>query len=471
MQHKSLVISLVAAGTILPSILPSISDAQSMPAGQVSHRMANKAVSSDATVDTNAAILQAKTNMTASKVAGAAATLSSGNAASDISSQQSALGAASQAAWNKVVAMDSDYPADSPNSMTAARAVAAAIKDNMGLSDAKKAAMAAKAAADEIYGTNPADKVQDVTAQIVAALDSLRCSYNTGSSAATKNDPQYQYQYRTWFPLIGPGCTNVAILGFFSANKAAETANNVKYLYNAQQSASQVTGDLVSATFAPGIQAVFAGTATAGPGESSSSTTSVTSGGTAGSTSSGSATPTDSIATSVAKIETGGDFNVRFPAPILYHSGGHYRVTGFTSPNVGFNINGFSGQNTITQATEYSFNVPLEFYAQTQSIDPTSDGIASAVLFLDLKPAAEVISSDLAQKIGLTGSRGFFLGQAAVGIEFSQSFRISFQYVYGPRQVYQTNTSTGSPTTTSSRIGGFHLAVSFSPQKSKTSAK
>jgi hypothetical protein len=341
MQNRSLVIALLAAAVTLPSISPSISNAQSMPAGQVSHRMAAQSTS-----------------------------------------------------------------------------------------------------------------IQNAAPTVASTTSSDRC---TANSPTDMTKPAFNY--KPWFPLIGPGCTNAAILNFFGVNGSTEAASNVKYIYNAQQSASQVNADLVTATFAPGFQAVFAGTTTAGSSQTTPSST--------GTSGTGSSTTTDSVATAVSKIEAGGDFNVRFPAPLYYRNTTHGSITSLSSPNVGFNINGLSSQNTITQATEYSFNVPLEVYAQTKSIDSSSNGTASAVLFLDLKPAAEVISSDLARKIGLTGSRGFFIGQAAVGIEFSQSFRISFQYLYGPQQIYQTTTSTGSSTTTSSRIGGFHLAVSFSPQKSK----
>jgi hypothetical protein len=114
-----------------------------------------------------------------------------------------------------------------------------------------------------------------------------------------------------------------------------------------------------------------------------------------------------------------------------------------------------------------SVNVPFELYSQFFSIDKDSDNNPAAIFFFDAKPAAEVISSALANKIGLTGSRGFFLGQATPGIEFSKNIRISFQYIYGPQQVYKSTTSTGSTATTSSHIGGFHLSVSFSP-KSKS---
>lgn len=273
------------------------------------------------------------------------------------------------------------------------------------------------------------------------------------------------FLYRPWFPVTGPGCGNEAIFNFFAVSGNAEAASNVKYLYNAQQSTSQITADLLTATFPLGFQAVLAGTATAGSSQPATSTPS--SGSVRAVRSDTQATDpgsTDSVTTAVAKIQAGGDFNLRFPSPIYYKMGDRYGMQVFTSPNVGFNIDKFGAQSTITESTEYSVNVPLEFYAQTRSIDSTSGGMSSAILFLDVKPAAELISSQLAKKIGLTSERGFFLGQASLGLEFAQSFRISLQYLYGPEQIYVTPDSSG---TTKSRIGGFHLAVSFSPQKSK----
>jgi hypothetical protein len=215
---------------------------------------------------------------------------------------------------------------------------------------------------------------------------------------------------------------------------------------------------LFTATFPLGFQAVLAGTATAGASQS----TPTSSGGTTTTTT----TQTDSVATAVSKIENGGDFNLRFPFPIVSHFGQGYAVDGRILPNLGFNINKFGAQDTITESTEYTFNAPFELYGQTTSIDPNNP----AIVFIDLKPSAEVISSALAQSIGITGSRAFFLGEAAVGIEFAQKVRVSLQYFVGPHQIYQTTSSTGA-TTTATHIGGFHLAVSFSPQKPSSSTK
>jgi hypothetical protein len=170
----------------------------------------------------------------------------------------------------------------------------------------------------------------------------------------------------------------------------------------------------------------------------------------------------------MAKLQAGGDFNVSFPMPWLYAANTKQSMSGYFTPNVGFNINGFSGQNTITQATEYSINLPAEFYGQLYSIEKSSNGLPAASLFIDLRPAGEVISTQLAKTIGPGNSKFFFLGQAAVGIELAQSIRISFQYAYSPKRIFQPNPASGLSSPTQS-VNGFHLAVSFSPQNAKKS--
>lgn len=291
--------------------------------------------------------------------------------------------------------------------------------------------------------------VKSVSGSDTASAKSGRCRYDT----ANPNNKS-AYTYGTWFPTLGTGCLSPIILNYFGVEKSAVGSNGVQYLYNAQQSTSQVNADLFTATFPLGFQAVLAGTATAG----SSQTTPTTSSGTSNTISS--TTQTDSVSTAVSKIENGGDFNLRFPFPVVSHFGQGYALDGRFLPNLGFNINKFGAQDTITESTEYTFNVPFEFYGQTTSIDPNNP----AILFIDLKPSGEIISSALAQSIGLTGSRAFFLGEAAVGVEFAQKVRVSLQYFVGPHQFYQTVSSTGT-TTTATHIGGFHLAVSFAPQK------
>ena len=265
------------------------------------------------------------------------------------------------------------------------------------------------------------------------------------------------YSFRLWFPTAG--CIPDGITDFFKVSGSISIINTVQYLYNPNQSTNQVNADFFTATFPLGFQAVFSGTATAGSSQPAGTSTSTTS------TSTTSTGTTDSVSTAVSKLEQGGDFNVRFPFPFLYHVANGYGVYMLSSPSVGFNVSGLSGQNTITESTEYNLNLPIELYAQTASIEQTA-GVSNALLYADVKPAIELVSPAFATAIGLKSNRYFSLVQAAAGLEFSGSVRVGFQYFFGPSQVYQVPTATGT-TTKTGKVGGIHLVVSFSPSKSK----
>ena len=212
---------------------------------------------------------------------------------------------------------------------------------------------------------------------------------NSKCSAPTAADKSGSYTYPAWFPLWWKGChSDLQVQNFFKESGPINAGEAAKYLYNAQQSASVINADLLTATFQPGLQAVLAGSATSGSGNSTSNSTPTSSavaprasGSTSSSTTS---TSSDSVATAVSKLENGGDFNMRFPLPLLWTKNGSASVSGQLTPNLGFSVNGLSAQNTITDSTQYTLNIPLEFYGQLASTQSSS---TPAVLFLDVKPA------------------------------------------------------------------------------------
>ncbi len=292
--------------------------------------------------------------------------------------------------------------------------------------------------------SNPTAKTQAQTAISTAAASAAPqpCTKNSDGS----------YTFKLWLPVAG--CSNDAINDFFKVSGGLSVANTVGYLYNPNQSTNQISSDLFTATFSQGFQAILSGTATQGSSQPSSTSTSASS--------------TDSVSTAVSKLEQGGDFNIRFPYPILYHVTSNSGVYVLGSPNIGFMVNGSSGQNTITQSTQYNVNVPLEFYAETTSVQPQgSTQSGNVVMYLDVKPAVEIVSPAFASAIGLTSNRYFFLGQASAGLSFNKSMRVGFQYYFGPSQVYQVPSTTGT-TTKTGKVGGVHLVVTFSPNKSKS---
>jgi hypothetical protein len=134
-------------------------------------------------------------------------------------------------------------------------------------------------------------------------------------------------------------------------------------------------------------------------------------------------------------------------------------------PNLGFTINGISGQNTITESTQYTWGLPLEIQGVFASYKSSS---TQASFFFDAKGGPDILSMPLAQKLG-TG-RVFLVGQVAAGIVFASNVRVGFQYFFGPSNAYcTTGSSTCTPPTPGTPgFNGFHLVLSFSPVKSKS---
>jgi len=261
-----------------------------------------------------------------------------------------------------------------------------------------------------------------------------------------------EYRFKSWLPLVGLGCNDAAVLAYYNVGKTTTIANQAQYLYNAAQSTSQVNADLLTTTFSGGIQVVLAGTATAGSSQPAAA---------ANGTASTTATPTDSVATAVAKLEQGGDFNLRLAYPLAQYAGPKLHYTMSLFPNLGFAVNGLSSQATITESTDYTGNIPLEFYSELGSIPNAG---TAAVMYADAKMGGEFLTSDLASKIGTNST--FFLGQFSAGIEFEKSLRIGFQYFVGPKQAYCVPNTTGCTAVTGS-MSGVHLVVSFNPSFNK----
>lgn len=273
-----------------------------------------------------------------------------------------------------------------------------------------------------------------------------------GCVVTSFSDGKPSYTYQIWFPLAHSGCTDAAVLYYYNVGHTATVAKQAQFIYNAAQSTNQVNADLLTSTFPGGFQVVLAGTATSG-----SSTPNTAAGGSTPATGT-----TESVDTAVARLQQGGDFNVRFAYPIASYSGsrGGFQISMF--PNLGFSVNGLSSQNTITESTEYSGNIPVEFYGEFGSI-PNSG--TAAILFLDAKIGGEFVTPDFATKIGTPKS--FFLGQFAAGIEFAKSVRIGFQYFMGPKQAYCQANSSGGCTAVTGGMSGIHLVTSFTPPPSK----
>ena len=270
-----------------------------------------------------------------------------------------------------------------------------------------------------------------------------------------------KYYYRLWLPLFSANCAKkddqnqdgAATINFFTVAKQAVIANQVQYMFNAKQSTNQVTGDVFTGTF-PGFQAILSGTATAG----SSQPAPVAAGSSAGQQ----PMQTDSVATTVAKLQSGGDFNVRFPLPLARAIPEHQGFDLRFSPNVGFNVNGLTSTATVTESTQYAVNLPLEAYYELGSYENTG-GVSDVQFYLDARYGGELISTALKTAIGVP-DRIFQIGQASAGIVFMGNIRLGFQYFIGPKQSYTVPNASGTGTApVTGSMSGLHLVVSYNP--------
>jgi hypothetical protein len=344
-------------------------------------------------------------------------------------------------------------------------------------SDCSKAASASGASAPVVWNasTNAATAAANATAAYQYVVNALhpvldvsnqRCQLN---GVDNNNNPTYSF--KSAFPLVGKGCKADEVKYYYQVPNSFTLVNQAKYLYNPTLSTNQVNADLLTTTFYPGFQIVLAATATAGTSQAastSSTTTTPSSFRSHDDTSTTTTNPaaTDSVATTISKLESGGDFNLRAQYPLANFASAGGTISGFVNfiPNVGFMVNGLSGQNTITNVTNYAFNLPLEAYVEFASI-PGIANQTSAVLYGDVRYGGEFISDAMKQATGLGSIFG--IGAAAFGIEFANSIRLGGQYYFGPNAAYCTPTAAGACTPETTAIKGFRLAVAFSPTKSK----
>lgn len=278
---------------------------------------------------------------------------------------------------------------------------------------------------------------------------------------------QFDFKFRNVFPASNNPCGQAGVLAFFNVTKSATFGNTMQYLYNPKVGDSQVSSDLITATFPQGFQLVLSGTGTIPTDQSGTQPAQTTPAASAAQTTS------DPVAIAVQKIESGGDFNTRFSFPILSTPPGTTAWSTYLQPSVGIVLGNTSSQSNSSGAqvvysssNQYVIVLPVESYFETTSITgDNSNGLSTATLFADVRYGGRVLSPSYAKTVGIP-SRVFQLGQASAGVDVAGSFRLGFQYYFGgPRQAYTLATPGGQTSTVDSSIKGFHIVFSYSPKK------
>jgi hypothetical protein len=318
--------------------------------------------------------------------------------------------------------------------------------------------------ADAINGANKADPNQPAEVLVKAALNVTPHVTNVNCNAVYNSDTkQFDYQASVFLPATRNPCGQAGVLAFFNVTKNATFGNTVSYLYNPKVGANQFSSDLITAVFPQGFQVVLAGTGTVPSGQSSSGAT----------TPPASQTTSDPVALAVQKIESGGDFNLRFSFPVLSTLPKSTVWSTYLQPSIGFVLGNTSTQSNTAGAqvqysssNQYVISLPFESYFATSSITgDNSNGLTTATLFADLRYGGNILSPEYQKTIGIP-NRIFQLGQASAGINFAGSFRIGVQYFFGgPKQAYVLANASGQTTNVNTSIKGFHMVLTYSPKK------
>ena len=251
-----------------------------------------------------------------------------------------------------------------------------------------------------------------------------------------------------YFPLWHKGEDVVEC--FYNESKAVAPLNEVKFLYGFGGGDSKtLSSDLASIQFPGGLQANLGQSVTMGTSTSTAVTTTTTP--TGGSpTQTTSMLTTDTPATTISKIEQGGDLFVRFEYPLLYDNKQNWGGMVFAVPRFAGDFSGFGSEATITQANDYNFNVSIEAYGEWRAFQ---DG---GLMYADLRTGVQYIQPEVAQKLGLGSQNKFGLTQFAAGIEFAKLVRFGFQRFIGP---------SGAFGVAQSELSKWHLVLSLVPKK------
>jgi hypothetical protein len=249
---------------------------------------------------------------------------------------------------------------------------------------------------------------------------------------------------RWWLPLNFKSHTEKDVQCFFNTSGPVLPITQANFAYGFGSSASTISVDMISQQFSPGFQ-ISIGSSIAGQAPSSSSS------------SNGSTPPTsqttpgqETTAQAIQQLQNGGDFYVRGIYPLLYGTNNNQKLSGFVAavPRLGFNIAGMTAQSTLTESTEYNWNISAEAYGQIQAIGNTG------FVYGDIKTGYQYIQPDFATSVGLGPKNNFLLSTVAAGVQFNGFARIGFQYSRGPAQL----SSIGQ-----NDFNKFHLVIQLSP--------
>jgi hypothetical protein len=220
------------------------------------------------------------------------------------------------------------------------------------------------------------------------------------------------------------------ILDFYQRSQSFNAADQVQFLYGfGAQKRKGLSADLFALFFPGGVRVALGSTVTATDGDDE-------------------ATP-ETPEQAVQRIRDGGDMYVTAVYPLLAKSTSVLSTSVFMAPRLNFVFDGFGGADTVTEASEHTFNVGAEWYLEFKDLE----GLGKAFTFWRL--GYQQVSDAFQQATHLE-SAGFAVSQFAVGFVFNDLIRVSGQRFTAPPAAAGLSAE---------KLRGWHLVVQLAPKR------
>jgi hypothetical protein len=273
-------------------------------------------------------------------------------------------------------------------------------------------------------------------------------------SAAQQSPPNSQCPAdtycRIWLPLNRGDVSIKAIHDFFNSGTSnISFLNQVQYLYGFGGGTNSLSSDMIGGATGFGMHGSVGTTVTATPSTSSTPNNSVPI-----------TSPTPEQA--IQQLETGGELYIKGLWPIVNvttpaKTDGNSTLIIAVQPKLNLNFNGFGGQNTLTEATEYNWNGSLIGNYQ-YPFNPDNASLPVS-FYADGQFGYQGVLVAFARQVGLDNKLNFLLSQVTFGFNFA-GFRIGGQRFFGPAAAYG---ATGV-----NNFSKWHLVLQFSPHAQKS---
>jgi hypothetical protein len=234
------------------------------------------------------------------------------------------------------------------------------------------------------------------------------------------------------------------VKGFYGTQSSFIPVDQVQFLYGFGAQKKGLAADFATLIFPKGWRVSAGMSVTSSGGSTTTVTTTTTT-----TTGTGTSASSETVDQAIERLRAGGDMYITAAYPLAAHKSANTLGYVFFLPKLSLLFNGFGGQQTLTEATEYSSNFGVEGYWEVRAIQ------GSGRVFLSGRYGLQTVSATFKTAAHLDKST-YPVAQVALGAQLGEFLRISLQRFQAPPGL------TGA---TLDDLSHWHLVLQLSPNK------